>query len=135
MTKQELLDQMRTHQTAYSKFAAELKEINLQEDKDSFLKRQLERLEQYRAKYKFYADPKTGETKEIDWVEVEKLISTNETIWALGFDSQGMCGLAHQLNDRQGGFQAMVEDEVEAKRYSEREKLRAKFIEKTKRNK
>lgn len=123
MTKQELLDQMRVHQAAYSKLAAEVKEINLKEEQETYEKRQLERLEQYRVKYKFYAKD-DGSLKEIDWEEVEKLIRTSfdqRLGHALGFDKYGMEGLGYDYGNG-GTFIPMVEDEVEARRYNERAK-------------
>jgi hypothetical protein len=123
MTKQELLDQMRIHQTAYSQLASEVREINSQEEQETYEKRQLERFEQYKAKYKFYVK-EDGSVKDIDWEEVEKLIKTSTRTlrpYALGFSQYGMEGLGHDYGTG-GSFSPMVEDETDARRYIERVK-------------
>lgn len=136
-TKSELLSEMRELQQEYSKRAAILKEMTFNDEKADYEKRQLERLEQYKAKYKFYANSK-GEAKPIDWEEVEKLIrSSFETYgqrgsgYYLGFDQTGVEGLGCDYGTG-GTFSPMVEEESDARKYAEREARRQEFIERSK---
>ena len=132
-TKTELLSEMRELQAAYSRAAAELKAMSAAEEAAAYESRQLKRLEEFKGKYKFYAQ-EDGSTKEIDWEEVEKLIrssfGTNQG-YALGFDQTGQEGLG--VDYGQGGaFTAMVEDEVEAQRFAARATRRKEFAAKAK---
>lgn len=140
-TKSEILTEMRELQQSYARAAAKLKEFSFAEDKAIYEKRQLERLEQYKAKYKFYVEA-DGTAKEIDWVEVEKLITTSFGSYGdskgqgygLGSDSDGMEGLGHD-NGNGGSFSAMVEEEADARKLTERLKRKEEFLARAKRSK
>jgi predicted nuclease with TOPRIM domain len=128
-TKTELISEMKELQQSYSKLAAVLKAMTAEEEAKQTEARQLERLEQYKAKYKFYAQA-DGSVKDIDWEEVEKLIKTSfgkQLGYALGFDQTGMEGLGYDYGNG-GVFAPMVEDETEAQRCIAREKRRQEFI-------
>jgi hypothetical protein len=133
MTKSELLSKMKEHQQAYAKYAAELKAISAAEEQKAYEERQLARLEEYKAKYRFFVN-NDDTIKEIDWEEVEKLIKTsfNQNLgYSLGFDQNGMEGLGY--GDSSGGqFIPMVEDEIEGQRFLARDKRRKEFAAKLK---
>lgn len=138
-TKVELISEMKELQQEYGKRATLLKSMTFDEEMKERETRQLERLEAYKAKYKYYASS-DGTTKDIDWTEVEKLVRTtltqdpNKGGYALGFDQTGMEGLGYDYV--QGGlFTPMVEEESDAKKYAEREKRRIEFGEKRKETK
>lgn len=135
-TKTELLSEMRELQQQYAERAQTLKDMNFEEEKAEFEKRQLAYLEEFKGKYKFYASL-DGTAKGIDWDEVEKLIRASFVSfgkdvkgYALGTNQLGVQGLGANYGDPSSLFTPMVEDEVEARRYAEREERRAKFIEK-----
>lgn len=133
MTKSELISKMREHQQEYAKYAAELKALSAAEEQKAYQDRQLARLEEYKAKYNFFVE-EDGSVKQIDWAEIETLIKTSfdkVTGYALGFDQTGMEGLAYNTGNG-GTFSPMVEDEVEAKRFTAREKRRKEFASKAK---
>ena len=136
-TKVELMSEMRRLQAAYSEVAGQLKQLTFAEEKVQREVRQLERLERYKSKYSLYAND-DGTTKAIDWEEVEKLIKTSfnsDTVsYGLGFDQNGMEGLGYDYGTGKQ-FQPMVEDDTDARRYFEREKLRQEFTEKSKKGK
>lgn len=131
-TKTELLTEMRELQNSYAKVAGEYKELVAKEEVDNFNARQMERLELYKTKYKFYA-MNNGEAKPIDWEEVEKLVKSTPG-YALGFDQTGMEGLAYDYGNG-STFSPMVEEEADVRKYLEREKLRSEFAERVKNNK
>lgn len=131
-TKAEILSEMRELQQQYSAKATLLKQMQFDEEMKERETRQLERLETYRAKYKYYVQP-DGSTKEIDWEEVEKLIKVTVAQdpakggFALGFDQTGMEGLGHESGNS-SAFTPMVEEESDARKYVEREERRQKFV-------
>ena len=127
-TKTELLSEMRELQQEYAKRAGLLKEMQAEEDRSKFEERQLARLADYKTKYNFFVQA-GGTVKAIDWEEVEKLVTTSfgkQGGYALGYDQNGMEGLGCDYGQG-ASFDAMVEDEVEAKRFVEREKRRLEF--------
>lgn len=136
LNKSEILSAMREHQKAYSELSAQLKQITAAEEFESYRARQMSRLEEYKGKFKYYVDLSSGETKPIDWEEVEKLIKTsfdNPTYhagnllgYALGFDSTGMCGLGNDYGNG-GTFNPMVEDEADGRKAFEQEKRRQEY--------
>lgn len=138
-TKAELLSEMKELQQEYGKRATLLKNMTFDEEMKEREARQLERLEAYKAKYKYYAQP-DGTAKEIDWTEVEKLVRATLTVdpskggYALGFDQTGMEGLGYDYVQG-GSFTPMVEEEADARKYAEREALRKEFIAKHKETK
>ena len=132
LSKSDLLSEMRKHQVAYAKYASELKKITAEEEQTAMSERQYKRLAGYKLKYKFYAK-EDGSTKEIDWVEVEKLITTSlanidpsTPEYGLGFSQDGYEGLGCSLNGSTI-FYPMVEDEIECKRYAARETRKKEF--------
>ena len=129
LSKTELLSKMREHQQQYAAYAAELKKLTAEEEHKLMQERQLSRLEEYKNKYTLYVQ-EDGSTKTIDWEEVEKLITSSfesDAGYALGFDQTGTEGLGRNYGNL-SSFTPMVEDEVEARRYVEREKRRQEFI-------
>lgn len=138
-TKSEVLSSMRFHQAEYAKHAADYKAIQAQEDYERFTKRQVDRLEEFKSKYKFYADEKTGEVKEIDWVDVEKLVTTSfssypNSGYALGYNETGMPGFVMRYGTN-SGFHAMVEEEADGRKFAEREVHRMEYLENSKKAK
>ena len=129
-TRNELLSEMREHQAAYAKLAAELKALSAADEAAALEERQLKRLEDYKAKYKYYAAVgESGDLKEIDWDEVEKLVKASFGTgagYSLGFNEVGQEGLGHDYGNG-GHFSPMFEDALEIERYKAREVRRQQF--------
>lgn len=126
--KEQLQSKMRHHQQEYSKYASEMKEITSKEEAAKRNQRQLDRLEKYKPKYKFFA-LEDGTAEPINWDEVEEQVKSylgKETGYALGFDETGAEGLGCSLNGK-NVFKPMVEEESDARKYRELLARRAEF--------
>jgi hypothetical protein len=122
MTKEEILAQMKVHQSEYSKLNEEYKRLKTLEEKEFSDKRQLARLEEFRTKYKFYAHM-TAAPEPINWDNVAEAIQDSLKTGgnsALGWDETGMPVVSMQVGYNVGMY-ALVETEDDAKKYVERE--------------
>lgn len=130
--KSDLIKLMRHHQQEYAALSAQLKEINLVEEQESFEKKQLSKIQEYREKYNFYVSLKDGSTKSINWDEVERLVTSSFSVsggYMLGFDESGMPGLGNLNNN---SFEPMVEEETDGRKVYERELRRKEYADKKK---
>ncbi len=129
-TKNELMSEMRHHQDQYATLKAQLQKMQQEENFEVQKKRQLGRLEEFKAKYKFYVAKEAAEQAiPIDWDEVQKLIELsfgNEEGYALGWDATGMPGLGYSgpYDNSINQFSPMIEDDTDSRKYHEREAKR-----------
>ena len=122
MTKEEIITQMKFHRAEYEKLRDEWGKFTREDELKRHHDEQTQLLTLFKEKLKYYAEGEDG-IKEIDWAEVEKLITTSwngQDGHALCWDEHGTCGIAVSYPGG-GGFQAMFEDELDMKRHAERQ--------------
>lgn len=131
MTKEDILNQMKFHQAEYSKLNEEYKKLKQVDEAANYVTKQLARLEEFKVRYKFYANTSKGEPEVIDWEKVETQIKAGDDRNgpALGWDETGMPGFGGGYgggsgHSSGGWFSPMVEEEGDIKKYLEREEKR-----------
>lgn len=125
MTKEEIMKQMRFHQAEYSKLNEEYKTLKAQEDQEHFVSKQLARLEEFSAKYKFFLGDE-GAPVAIDWEDVSKSIKSTVSMeegYALGWDETGVACLIKSTYNNVV-LTGLFEEESDIRKYLEREAKR-----------
>jgi hypothetical protein len=133
-SKAEIMRQMKHHSGEYQRLAQEYRKLDYEDQLREYNEEQARLLNLFRTKYKYYANSSAEEPKEIDWAEIEKLITSGDNMregYGLCYDSTGTPGLGVSYYGG-GAFSPMVEDLDDIRKYEEREEQRREYEKRSK---